>query len=54
MNATKNKCAGSERQLHVRQQPFFASSMVFTTLGGVVELVVGAIAGAALYKEPAS
>ncbi|MHB1857563.1 MAG: hypothetical protein ACYCPM_09025 [Acidobacteriaceae bacterium] len=28
--------------------------MVFTTLGGVVELVVGAIAGAALYKEPAS
>ena len=27
---------------------------VMTTVGGVVEIVVGAIAGAALYKEPAS
>jgi len=28
--------------------------MVMTTLGGVVEIVVGAIAGAALYQESAS
>ncbi|MHB1937779.1 MAG: hypothetical protein ACYCOR_14490 [Acidobacteriaceae bacterium] len=28
--------------------------MAYTTLGAVVELVVSAIAGAALYKEPAS
>jgi len=28
--------------------------MAYTTLGAIVELVVSAIAGAALYKEPAS
>ncbi|MGO8720570.1 MAG: hypothetical protein ACLQMO_15355 [Acidobacteriaceae bacterium] len=28
--------------------------MAYTTLGGAVEIIVGAIAGAALYKEPAS